>query len=135
MDVTQWTALEHASLCNVIAAELRRANIPACSIGIVDRSGHTEPLALGMADVRHARRATPNTAYHLYSGTKLYTATAVMQLVEANRLALDVPAADFVPDILDSSRVTVRQLLNHTSGLADTLRAFLSVHPSGDPPV
>jgi hypothetical protein len=37
--------------------------------------------------------------------------------------------------ILGSTQLTVRQLLNHTSGLADTVRAFLSVHPLGAPPV
>jgi len=122
-------------LGSIIAAELGAAHIPGCSVGVVDRSGHTNALAVGMADMRCGREATPNSVYHLYSGTKVYTATAVLQLAEAGRLGLDASAATYLPDVMDSCRATVRQLLNHTSGLRDTLRAFLSVHSAGMPPL
>jgi D-alanyl-D-alanine carboxypeptidase len=116
-----------------IGKELHAAGIPGVSIAAIDRRGHVEAIAVGMANVRAERRTTPQTAYHLFSGTKLYTATAVLQLVEMGRVALDAPAATYLPDVLGTCRTTVRQLLNHTSGLADTPRAFFAVHAEGEP--
>jgi CubicO group peptidase (beta-lactamase class C family) len=121
------------TLRTTVERELRTANIPGGSVAVIDRKGDEDAFAVGFADLASQRRATPGTAYHLFSGTKLYTATAVLQLVECGVLSLDASAATHLPDILGTSRVTVRQLLNHTSGLRDTLRAFLAVHAEGTP--
>jgi D-alanyl-D-alanine carboxypeptidase len=112
----------------LVRSELRAAKIPGCSIAVVSREGATWAEGFGYADLRTKRAATPRTAYHLFSGTKLYTATAVMQLVEARKLGLDDPVAAIIPEWAGAGAVTIRQLLTHTSGLKDTLRAFLAVH-------
>ena len=114
-----------------IAAEWRAADIPGGTVAAVHRDGRMDAVAGGPADGRAGRRATPDAAYHLFFGTKLYTATAVLQLVEQGRVTLDAPAATYLPDVLGGRRATARHLLNHTSGLRDTLRAVLSVHPAG----
>ena len=124
--------ISSSSLRSTIAKELRSAGIPGGSIAYVDREGKSEAFGVGVADVRQSRPAAPQTAYHLFSGTKLYTATAVMQLVERGRIALDAPAATYLPDVLQTQRITVRHLLSHTSGLRDTLRAFVAVHGEGE---
>jgi CubicO group peptidase (beta-lactamase class C family) len=69
--------------------------------------------------------ATPDTPFVLGSATKSFTALAVLQLVEARRVDLDTPAVHYVPDFTTSNpavseRITVRQLLSHTSGLSTT---------------
>ena len=51
--------------------------------------------------------------------TKTFVAAAVLQLVEEGRMALDDPAAEHLPDLKLPAKITIRQLLNHTSGLAD----------------
>lgn len=117
-----------------VRAELRAANIPGCSLVVVDRDRIRTSFGVGLADLRSGRPATADTVYHLYSGTKLYTATAVMQLVESGDIALDAPAGTWLPEILGGSAVTVLQLLNHTSGLADTMRGFVAVHGELDEP-
>lgn len=63
--------------------------------------------------------ATTDTLYDLASLTKLYTTTAVMRLVEQDRLSLDEPFATWVPEFATGGKdeVTLRQLLTHTSGL------------------
>ncbi|NUQ21259.1 MAG: beta-lactamase family protein, partial [Gemmatimonadaceae bacterium] len=67
----------------------------------------------------HAR-ATPATDYRLASLTKQFTATAVMLLAADGKLRIDDLAARFVPELPDyARRVTIRQLLTHTSGLPD----------------
>ena len=82
--------------------------------------------AAGMADVPGQLAMHPDEQYIISSITKMYTAATILLLVEDERLALDDPAADYLPEgLLDSlsdstgSPITVRQLLNHTSGLGD----------------
>ena len=71
-----------------------------------------------------------DTIFDLASVTKLFTAIAVMQQVEAGRVALDAPVTRYLPEFA-ARDVTVRQLLIHTSGLPFWLPLW-SAHP--DPP-
>jgi CubicO group peptidase (beta-lactamase class C family) len=74
---------------------------------------------------------TPRTPFRVGSLTKSFTAAAVLQLVDAGRVALDAPVRDYLPDVAtaDPGRITVRHLLNQTSGLADS--AVPSLNDSG----
>ncbi len=68
------------------------------------------------------RANTVDTRFHVGSITKQFTAAAVMQLVEKGRLKLDGPINSYLPQKYRSAKwnaVTVRQLLSHTSGIAD----------------
>jgi serine-type D-Ala-D-Ala carboxypeptidase len=67
--------------------------------------------------------ARTDTLYDLASISKLFTTTSVMRLVEQNRLALDEPVATWLPDFAagGKAKVSLRQLLTHTSGLPDYL--------------
>lgn len=76
--------------------------------------------AWGMADRARNVRNTAETRFALASLGKMFTATAIGQLVDAGRVALDSPLVRYLPDYPNrafASRATVRQLLNHTSGL------------------
>jgi CubicO group peptidase (beta-lactamase class C family) len=71
------------------------------------------------------KAALPGDLYHLWSTTKLLTATAIMQLAERGLLQLDDAVAHYLPEFSFQDRkgngaeVTVRQLLSHTSGMRD----------------
>jgi CubicO group peptidase (beta-lactamase class C family) len=67
--------------------------------------------------------ATRDTLFDLASLTKLFTAVAVLQQCERGQLCLDSPAATYVPEFgaAGKARITVRQLLTHTSGLRPEL--------------
>lgn len=75
------------------------------------------------AGTKTGGRVNRDTLFHLASVTKTFVAIAVMQLVESGRVRLDDPVIQYLPDFkLDDERyraITVRQLLNHTSGLPD----------------
>jgi len=66
-------------------------------------------------------RLTGDDPFAIASVTKTFTATVVLQLVEEGRLSLDDPVSDYLPDVAQVRGVTVRQLLSHTSGVADLL--------------
>lgn len=125
--------IDSEGLAKFVQAELQAAHIPGCSLAVVDREGIIWAGAFGYADLQQRRPPTPATAYHLFSGTKLYTATAVMQLVEGGALALDAPVSHYLTGLNGVGQVTLKQLLSHTSGLKDTLKAFLAVHFDAEP--
>lgn len=91
--------------------------------GVVVISKHGTVLlseARGPADREKKVLASPQTVFRLASVTKQLTALLVMQQVEAGRITLDDRAGKIMPSLPDSAgRVTVRQLLQHVSGLAN----------------
>ena len=62
-----------------------------------------------------------NTRFEIGSITKQFTAASILQLQEEGKLQIDKPLADYLPDAPYAREVTLRQLLNHTSGLHDYL--------------
>ncbi|MEO7714231.1 MAG: serine hydrolase domain-containing protein, partial [Gemmatimonadaceae bacterium] len=73
--------------------------------------------ALGQRDYEGALPATNATVYRTGSITKQFTAAAIMQLVEQGRMSLDDPMTRYLPHYPQWRTVTMRQLLNHTSGI------------------
>ena len=75
--------------------------------------------AWGKADRDRDVAATVNTQFRLGSMNKMFTAVAVLQLVQAGKVKLDEPMATYIPDYPNTdlaSKVTIRQLLTHTGG-------------------
>ncbi|MFD3701617.1 serine hydrolase domain-containing protein [Nocardia sp. NPDC058658] len=80
--------------------------------------------ASGVADVASGEPIRPGLVHRMGSITKTFVAAAVMQQVEKGRIGLDTPIADYLPQLVPGERgteITVRMLLNHTSGLAEHL--------------
>ena len=78
--------------------------------------------AWGMANTAQQIRNTPETQFCIGSTNKMFTAVAILQLVQEGRLALDKPIAAYWPDYPNhdlAARVTIRELLNHTGGTGD----------------
>ncbi len=103
-----------------IFAAYQHADTPGCAVGI-DAPGHdTWTAAYGMADLEHAVANTPTTVFEVGSVSKQFTAAAVLLLVERGQLSLDDNIRKYFPEIPEYERpITIRELLNHTSGLRD----------------
>jgi len=114
-----------------VATTLRSAGVPGAALTVWHR-GAVDTAAFGVADIGRQTAVTPETVFHLFSGTKLYTATALMRLVETGAVVLDAPVTHYLPDLRLSRPVTVRQLASHASGLPETLTALLAAHFTGD---
>lgn len=111
----------------IVEKTVAEAKIPGCTVAVVDAAGPLWSGAFGYVDLRRRWRAEIDTVYPLFSGTKLFTAVAVLQLQERGLLALDDLVARFVPEGDAARGVTLLHLLSHQSGLKDTLKGFLSV--------
>lgn len=86
---------------------------------IITKDGRTLWVgAVGLADVAAREPITPDTVFRLGSITKQFTAAMILQLVEEGRVKLDQPIGAILPDLPAAwGSVTVRQLLNHSSGV------------------
>ena len=74
----------------------------------------------GLADVEGKKPIVPDTVFRLGSITKQFTAAAILRLVEQGKLSLDDPLSKFISGYpAPGGAATVRQLLNHTSGIMD----------------
>ncbi|RSR98991.1 class A beta-lactamase-related serine hydrolase [Streptomyces sp. WAC00469] len=83
---------------------------------------HSWSGAAGIADTDTGRPVTPQMRHRVGSISKTFAAVAVLQLAERGRIRLDAPVSDYLPDLIPGERgkrITVRMLLNHTSGIGD----------------
>jgi CubicO group peptidase (beta-lactamase class C family) len=100
-------------------------SIPGLAIGIVENGEPVYVRAFGVRDLQTGEPVTVHTRFHIASLTKTFTAAAIMQLLEQQRLALDAPIAQYLPAFANSS-ITVTQLLTHSAGLQDIEHALQS---------
>ena len=104
-----------------IEQQMERLNIPGAALAIVEDGEIVHQRGFGRA--RPGGEApSPQTPFIIGSLTKSFTALAVVQLVEDGKVELDAPVQRYLPwfrvaDPLASAQITVRHLLNQTSGL------------------
>ena len=97
--------------------------LPGIAVGVVHDQELVWSKGFGFADVRTRRPMTPGTLFRMASHSKLFTATAIMQLREQGKLRLDDPVSKHLPWFTlkpagdDDGEITIEQLLSHASGL------------------
>lgn len=116
-----------------------RGESPAVVVATVHGLGEDATIEVeagGVAALADGRRATPQTAFVWFSITKLFTATAIMQLHERGLLDIDAPVREVLGDewtIRERGRpVRARDLLSHSSGLGSP-PVWDAAAPAGDP--
>jgi D-alanyl-D-alanine carboxypeptidase len=106
-----------------IEGQMAYKGLPGLSFAIVHDQELVWARGFGWADVQGRVRATAETLYRVASITKLFTATALLQLRDAGKLRLDDRVADILPWFEprpgpdETSPITIRHLITHTSGL------------------
>ncbi|HSF52668.1 MAG TPA: serine hydrolase domain-containing protein [Algoriphagus sp.] len=73
--------------------------------------------ALGYSDLETGKKNTPETRLRIGSISKMFTTVLVLKTVEEGKLSLDQKLADFYPQIQNSDKITISQLLQHRSGI------------------
>ena len=96
-----------------------RSFVPGVSVAILWDDGRRWLGASGLRDVAGGLPMTTDTGFSLASISKTYTAAVVLELVEEGKLSLDRPVALLLPAFHLDPRITLRMLLDHTSGLPD----------------
>ena len=94
---------------------------PGCAVGAAVGGKPVLSKAYGMADLEHDARITADTIFEAGSVSKQFTAAAILQLAREGKLSIDDPVRKYIPELPDypPPRLTIRHMLNHTSGLRD----------------
>lgn len=103
-----------------IEARMRREHIPGLSLAIVQNGKVIRLKGYGYADLENRVRTTPDTVFRLASLSKQFTATAILRLVEEEKIGLDDSITRYLKGVPEAwEPITLRHLLTHTSGLSD----------------
>lgn len=104
-------------------AKWNRSDSPGCSLGVSRNGKVVYQSGYGMASLELRVPITPSHVFPAASISKQFTAMSILLLVQRGQLSLDDDVAKHIPEWADhGARITIRNLLNHTSGLRD---AFL----------
>jgi CubicO group peptidase (beta-lactamase class C family) len=118
----------------LIPSQLRNRNIAGAVVSVVKDGQVLFQKGYGYADLEAKKPVLPDqTLFRPGSISKLFTATAVMQLVEQGKLDLDRDVNDYLDFTIPKTYaepVTLRQLLTHTAGFEDTLKNLFVAHDS-----
>lgn len=103
---------------SLMRSHMHARQVVGASVAVIQRGRSVKRTALGDANLTTAELATPKTRFFIASITKIFTAAAVMALVEDGRLELDAPIGSIIKNAPPHwRRITVRHLLSSTSGL------------------
>ena len=121
------TSLTTADLDAIVQRVIAQEHVVGASVLVARGDRILLHKGYGFADLALEAPAKDETVYHIVGPMLPFTGIAVMQQVERGKLSLDDDIAKFIPEFpLQGHHVTVRQLLNHTSGIVD-------YHYLGDP--
>jgi len=96
------------------------SSTPGCAVGVASEGKPILAKAYGMADLEHDVANTPETIFEAGSVSKQFTAAAILLLARAGKLSLDDAVRKYIPELPDYGMpLTIRHMLNHTSGLRD----------------
>ena len=113
------------------AQGLVEAGYPAVLAAVTDSKGESAGVAVGKGNLETGQAPPMDGEVRIGSNTKTFVAVVVMQMVQEGKVGLDEPIETYLPGLIkgegiDASRITVRQLLQHTSGLPEHTDYYFS---------
>ncbi|WP_087025653.1 serine hydrolase domain-containing protein [Thaumasiovibrio subtropicus] len=139
MSVAQATTTDsdyQTQLSQYISQQMNAEDVTGLSIALVKEQEILWAAGFGYADKRQKVKAEASTLYRAGSVSKLMTATAIMQLVEQDKIALHTPLTQALPGFTINTRhgnlndITIERVLNHHAGLpTDYLSGMWAEHP------
>lgn len=95
-----------------LTENIPRTAFPSMSVTIVDKNDVLMSKSYGISGMEKKTHAVGSVS-------KSFTALCIMQLAEQGKLSLSAPLSLYLPSVTDASKITILQLLNHTSGLGE----------------
>ncbi|WP_232212544.1 serine hydrolase, partial [Actinomyces sp. oral taxon 849] len=107
------------------------AGYPAALAAVTDSKGESAGVAVGKGSLETGQAPPLDGEVRIGSNTKTFVAVVVMQMVQEGKVGLDEPIETYLPGLIkgegiDASKITVRQLLQHTSGLPEYTDYYFS---------
>jgi D-alanyl-D-alanine carboxypeptidase len=106
-----------AKLKSLLQAKMQQLRIPGAIILVDDPGQCSWTTAMGIGNLATREPMQVNNSMRIGSITKTLTGTVILQLVDQGKLRLDDPVGTYQPEVPNGKNITIRQLLNMTSGL------------------
>lgn len=101
--------------------EIKANRSPSVQYTLFNKDSILKRYAFGFADIDNRREVDGNTTYNAYSVTKTFTALAILQIAQSEKLSLDDPVKKYLPDIPYGSEITIKQVLSHSAGIPNPI--------------
>lgn len=111
--------VRHNPAVDSLFADFATDSAPGAAVMVVREGEVLHAAGYGLANLGDGSPLLPSTPVRLGSVSKAFTAMAIVILEERGELSFDAPASDWVPELSRFPGITIRHLLNHTSGLPD----------------
>jgi CubicO group peptidase (beta-lactamase class C family) len=123
-----YSQIPQATSIDSIFADWDKPETPGASLGVIKDGKLIYAKGYGLANMEYDIPNSPTSVFRIGSTSKQFTAACIVLLSQQNKLSLDATLDNFFPDFPDYAKsITVRRLLNHTSGIRDYLAlAYLS---------
>lgn len=105
----------------ILTKQINRSKTPSVQYLVFNKDSIIHKFVGGLADINDKKNTTENTTYNAYSVTKTFTALAVLQLAEQGRIEIEQPIINYLPEFPYPPEITIRQLLNHSSGIPNPI--------------
>ena len=129
--ISSTTAQVSSGQIDAIFSALKSRNAPGAAVLVVYNGKAVFRGGYGVTDLRSKHTITSQTDFRLASFTKQFTATCIMLLVHDGKLHYDDHLTDIFPEFPDyGGKITIRNLLNHTSGLPDYEELLMKQYPN-----
>ncbi len=120
-----------------VFADLQKAGSPGCALGVFRNAQIIYAKGYGLASVELNSPITPETVFDIGSTSKQFTASSILLLEKQGKLSVSDDVRKYIPELPDYSKsgghkITILNLLNHTSGLRDYLALLQLSGVSGD---
>jgi D-alanyl-D-alanine carboxypeptidase len=106
-------------LALVVRNDMTDSRLPGVGVGVWQPGRGSWVRAFGIGNRKTGRPARIKDHVRIASITKTFAATAILQLVDKGRISLDDHLSEFVPGVANGDQITIRQMLNMTSGIYD----------------
>ncbi|MEN2402097.1 serine hydrolase domain-containing protein [Flavobacterium sp. MC2016-06] len=112
--------MQEKKVLEYLKKEMQEQKIPGLQIAVIKDNKLILSKSLGLANIPFSIPAKNNTIFSINSIAKIFASTAIMQLVEKDKLKIEDPISNYLDDLpINWRQVTLKQLLSHISGLPD----------------
>jgi len=109
------------SIANILCKYINNEKVPCIQVSIVDSLGNIWTLSTGTIDKQRKNLVNDKHQLRIASITKTFTATIIFKLIEEGSLSLDDKLINYFPNFSKAPEVTIKNLLNHSSGIKELL--------------
>ncbi len=113
------SATVHSRVTELVSQHCRATDTPGVGVAVTIDGKMALAGGIGSRDLRGHEPLPDDARFYIYSITKTLLAALTLQLVERDRIGLDLPVQEYLTDYPLTTPMTVRQVLNHTAGLPD----------------